>query len=102
MAKVIRIVNQKGGVEKTNTTANLGYGLSRNGYKVLLIDCDPQASLTISLGINEPDTLEAGLPEVLDRIMGDKLFMDNDCIFTHDSTNIIMSREKVLSVLPIN
>jgi chromosome partitioning protein len=47
---VMAISNQKGGVEKTTTTANLGIGLARNGKKVILIDADAQGSLTASLG----------------------------------------------------
>ena len=59
--QIISLSNQKGGVGKTTTCANLGIGLAREGKRVLLVDCDPQASLTLSLGWRKPETLPVTL-----------------------------------------
>lgn len=64
MAKIIAIVNQKGGVGKTTTTLNLGAYLAEAGKRVLLVDLDPQANATSGLGI-EHQKLEAGIYEAL-------------------------------------
>jgi chromosome partitioning protein len=65
--RVIAIANQKGGAGKTTTTANLSAALSRRGYRVLVVDCDPQGSLTYALGV-DPSDLELSLYDV---ILGD-------------------------------
>ena len=65
MTKVIAIANQKGGVGKTSTTVNLGAGLVRHGYDVLLIDLDSQANLTMALGYQNPDDMEYTVSNVL-------------------------------------
>ena len=64
LAKVIAFANQKGGVAKTTTTLNLAVAFKERGFKVLVVDLDPQGNLTMSQGLN-PDTIERSMYDVL-------------------------------------
>lgn len=72
--KVIALTNQKGGVGKTTTAVNLGVCLSKQGKKVLLVDADAQANLTMSLGYPRPDDLPLSLATIMQDIIDDKPF----------------------------
>ncbi len=63
-AVIIALANQKGGVAKTTTVASLGAAFAEQGRRVLLVDLDPQACLTFSLGV-DPDTVESSIHDVL-------------------------------------
>ena len=67
--KIITIANQKGGTGKTTTACNLGYALAEQGYKILLVDFDPQANLSMSFGIERPDELPVTMHDILTLIM---------------------------------
>jgi len=64
LAKVLAFANQKGGVAKTTTTVNLGVAFQEMGYRVLAVDMDPQANLTMSLGLN-PDLVRPSMYDVM-------------------------------------
>ena len=68
-ATTIAVVNQKGGTGKTTTCENLGVGLAAEGKKVLLVDADPQGSLTISMGWQKPDELPVTLSSLMQKAM---------------------------------
>lgn len=83
MCKVIICANQKGGVAKTTSVVNIGVGLARMGKKVLLIDNDPQASLTESLGYQEPDKLPVTLSNIMEWVLNEEDFNLAEGILHH-------------------
>ena len=93
MVKVIAIVCQKGGVGKTATAVNLGIGLARQGKRVLLIDADAQASMTISLGYLDsrkyPDTLASIMSKIIEET-------------PIDTSKGILTHKEGVSLLPAN
>ena len=82
-ATTVAIVNQKGGTGKTTTCENLGIGLAMEGKKVLLVDTDPQGSLTISMGWQQPDELPATLSTLMQKAMNDQPIQPGEGILHH-------------------
>ena len=93
MTKVIAIANQKGGVGKTSTTVNLGAGLVRQGYDVLLIDLDSQANLTMALGFQNPDEMDFTVSNVLHKAVEEEQI---------DPTEGILTTSEGIDLMPAN
>ena len=93
MCKVLICANQKGGVAKSTSVVNLGIGLARKGKRVLLIDNDPQGSLTEALGYPEPDKLETTLANVMEWVLNEEDF---------DLSAGILHHEEGIDLMPAN
>ena len=97
MTKVIAIANQKGGVGKTSTTVNLGAGLVRQGFDVLLVDMDSQANLTMALGFQNPDEMQFTIANVLQKAVREETIIPEEGILTNEEGIDLMPSNVQLS-----
>lgn len=93
MSRVIICANQKGGVAKTTSVVNIGVGLARLGKKVLVIDNDPQGSLTEALGYPEPNKMKITLATIMEWVLNEEEF---------DLTAGILHHKEGVDLLPGN
>ncbi len=100
--QIIACSNQKGGTAKTTTCVNLGIGLARAGKKVLLVDRDPQGSLTISRGNPQPDKLPFTLSDAMGRILTDQPVRPGKGILRHSEGVDLMPENIPLSGMEVS
>lgn len=101
-AVVIAVVNQKGGTAKTTTCENLGIGLANEGKKVLLVDIDPQGSLTIALGNKRPDDLPVTLADLMMKVMMEQPINVKEGILTNEEGVDLVPANITLSGLEVS
>lgn len=91
MAETIAVCNQKGGVGKTTTAVNLGVGLAREGYRVLMVDTDPQADLTTCLGWMKQDEMENTLAQLMQRSLVEDIDLHDVVLKNGEGVDLIPS-----------
>lgn len=101
-ATIMAIVNQKGGTGKTTTCENLGVGLAMEEKKVLVVDTDPQASLTISLGYPIPDKLSLTLSDMMQKVMMEEPIVPGEGILHHQEGVDLMPANIELSGMEVS
>ena len=101
-ATIIAVANQKGGTGKTTTCENLGIGLAREGKHVLLVDTDPQASLTIALGYPRPDDLPVTLTDLMTSVMQERTVNPEETILSHTEDVNLIPASIMLSGLEVS
>lgn len=101
-AVVLAVSNQKGGTGKTTTCENLGIGLAQEGKKVLLVDTDPQASLTVALGYPRPDDLSFTLSDAMEKIMTEQPITPGEGLLHHPEGVDLMPANIMLSGLEVS
>ena len=101
-ATIIAVANQKGGTGKTTTCENLGIGLAREGKHVLLVDTDPQASLTIALGYPRPDDLPVTLTDLMTNVMQERPVNPEETILSHTEGVDLIPASIMLSGLEVS
>ena len=101
-ATVIACVNQKGGTGKTTTCENLGAGLVMEGKKVLLVDFDPQASLSISLGYPKPEELPVTITDMMKRVVEEEGIPPGEGILHHEEGMDLMPSSIELSGMEVS
>lgn len=99
---VLAVSNQKGGTGKTTTCENLGIGLAQEGKKVLLVDTDPQASLTVALGYPRPDELPFTLSDAMEKIMREQPIAPGEGLLHHPEGVDLMPANIMLSGLEVS
>ena len=101
-ATIIAVANQKGGTGKTTTCENLGIGLANKGKHVLLVDTDPQASLTIALGYPRPDDLPVTLTDLMTNVMQERPVNPEETILSHTEGADLIPASIMLSGLEVS